>query len=323
VVQDFQADETAMVKNTLGLNAARIVLEAKQKISLKVGGSSIVLDPSGVTIVGTQVKINSGGSGDEVRDADIEDPVDAAVSDTGEPGWREKHRGGSGGGRRKRHLSAQHYTAPPRPGEPPQVTALRNRLNNTPTGREAMHIYDRNNVTPVIGAPGGGTFFTPPDGRGGGNTVTLDPTSPISASDFAHEMVHADEWGSGRAPDINTMSRNDYVNRKLDTEAHGEAVGERAHQELAAAGDPEPGTRNPFTGPVYDNAAATGEAAHRAANPNASRVDIEEAGRRAGEQAVRNSFQSGNVITSNNGQSYPQYYGDAWDRAHPPPPPRP
>src|SRR5262249_37354264 len=152
------------------------------------------------TIVGTIVKINSGGAGEETPNPSIEDPVDAAVSDTGEPGGLEKHRGGPGGGRRRRQLNSPHYIARPRPGEAAAVTALRNQLNNTPTGRAAMYVYDRDNVQPVIGAPGGGTFYTPPDGHGGGNTVTMDPTSQVPASDFVHEMNHADARHSGLTP---------------------------------------------------------------------------------------------------------------------------
>ena len=41
---------------------SQIVLEAGSEITLKAGGSFIKLDPGGVTIVGPQVKINSGGS---------------------------------------------------------------------------------------------------------------------------------------------------------------------------------------------------------------------------------------------------------------------
>ncbi|MCE8023861.1 type VI secretion system Vgr family protein [Billgrantia aerodenitrificans] len=40
----------------------KVVIEAGAEITLKAGGSFIKLDPSGVTIVGSQVKINSGGS---------------------------------------------------------------------------------------------------------------------------------------------------------------------------------------------------------------------------------------------------------------------
>ncbi|MCC5884702.1 MAG: hypothetical protein JJU25_18950, partial [Halomonas sp.] len=38
------------------------VIDAGAEITLKAGGSFLKLDPSGITIVGAQVKINSGGS---------------------------------------------------------------------------------------------------------------------------------------------------------------------------------------------------------------------------------------------------------------------
>ena len=41
---------------------SKTVIDAGAEITLKAGGSVIKLDPSGVTIVGAQVKINSGGS---------------------------------------------------------------------------------------------------------------------------------------------------------------------------------------------------------------------------------------------------------------------
>ncbi|MEH6389657.1 MAG: type VI secretion system tip protein TssI/VgrG, partial [Pseudomonas profundi] len=40
----------------------KIVLEARSEITFKVGGSFVKLDPSGVTLVGPSVKLNSGGS---------------------------------------------------------------------------------------------------------------------------------------------------------------------------------------------------------------------------------------------------------------------
>jgi type VI secretion system VgrG family protein len=322
-VSDLESDDALMVKGTANINASKIVLEAKQKISLKVGGNAIVIDPSGVTIIGTIVKINSGGAGEETGNPSIEDPQDAAASDTGEPGWLEKHKGGPGGGRKRRQLNSQHYIAPPRPGEPAAVTRIRNMLNQTPTGRNAMYIYDRDNVQPVIGAPGVGMSYNPPDGHGGGNTVTVDPNSQTPGSSFVHEMNHADAQNSGTTPNINTASRADYVNGMMAEEAHGESLGEQAHNELAAAGTPEAGNRNRFTGPVYDAAQQQGAANYQAAHPGASQSEIDEAGRQAGEQAVLNSFQSGNVITGGGSTPvpYPQYYGSAWDGAHPPPPP--
>ncbi len=100
---------------------------------------------------------------------------------------------------------------------------------------------------------------------------------------------------------------------------------EQAHNELAAAGTPEAGNRNRFTGPVYDAASQTGANNYRAAHPDASQSDVDEAGRQAGEQAVLNSFQYGNVITG--GGSTPDAVSAVlrqadWDAAHPPPPAR-
>nr|WP_298378774.1 hypothetical protein [uncultured Halomonas sp.] len=40
----------------------KVVIDAGAEITLKAGGSFLKLDPSGVTIVGAAVKINSGGS---------------------------------------------------------------------------------------------------------------------------------------------------------------------------------------------------------------------------------------------------------------------
>ena len=56
------------------------------------------------------------------------------------------------------------------------------------------------------------------------------------------------------------MSRADYVNAKVAEDAHGEVLAEQAHNELAAAGTPEAGNRNAFTGPVYDTASQEGAA---------------------------------------------------------------
>jgi hypothetical protein len=57
------------------------------------------------------VKINSGGAGMGTSPSDIEDPLDAETSDTGEPGYLDKPRSGSSVGRKKRTLTGQH--APP------------------------------------------------------------------------------------------------------------------------------------------------------------------------------------------------------------------
>ena len=66
------------VGDEVHINAgSKIILEAGQRISLKVGGNFVDIGPSGVTIVGTLVKINSGGSAGNGKDADPQEPIDA------------------------------------------------------------------------------------------------------------------------------------------------------------------------------------------------------------------------------------------------------
>jgi len=112
VVADLKANQSVLVGSKSELNAKQIILEGLEKISLKVGGSFVVIDSSGVTISGPTVKINSGGAGMPCSSPDIDDPLDAAPADTGKPGYVDCSKGGGGGRKRRhRHLNAQH--APP------------------------------------------------------------------------------------------------------------------------------------------------------------------------------------------------------------------
>jgi len=127
VVSDFEADAATMVGGKYELNAKEIVLEAANKISLKVGGNFVVIDITGVTIFGTTVRINSGGAGTPTGDHGIDDPLDAATSDTGEPGYLESLRrsgGGGGGGRRHRTLHSQHAPARRKYATPPTLADI-------------------------------------------------------------------------------------------------------------------------------------------------------------------------------------------------------
>ena len=64
----------------------KIVLEAGMEITFKVGGSFVKLDPSGVTLVGPSVKINSGGSPGKGSGAAPALPGAAAAVDVSEAG---------------------------------------------------------------------------------------------------------------------------------------------------------------------------------------------------------------------------------------------
>ncbi|RHW19527.1 type VI secretion system tip protein VgrG, partial [Pseudomonas jilinensis] len=64
----------------------KVVLEAGSEITFKVGGSFVKLDPSGVTLVGPSVKINSGGSAGSGSGAAPKLPGDTAVAESDEAG---------------------------------------------------------------------------------------------------------------------------------------------------------------------------------------------------------------------------------------------
>lgn len=315
VVEDYQSSLATLVKNKAELNAMEIIMEAKTKISLKVGGNCIVIDPSGITIAGTLTKINSGGFGTETGDPTIEDPLDAEAADTGQPGYLDRPRSGGGrGGRNRRHLKSQHHIAPPRPGEDARITAMRNTLANSAQGRHALEVYDRYGVNPTF-RPGEGSTFD-----GGTNTTNLDPSEDptTSALTFVHEMQHAQEHHEGTTGDINDPSRDNYVNEMLQEEIDGTVNSIEARNELAANGTDVSGAHFPLEN-EYQQAHDQAIADARAANPNISDEEAAAIGRAAGRQRVADGFQNGEVVTSNTNESYPDYYGDAWDAANPTP----
>ncbi|MBV6496341.1 MAG: type VI secretion system tip protein VgrG [Acidobacteria bacterium ACB1] len=312
VVEDYQGNLSTIVKAKTELNAREITLEALTKISLKVGGNCIMIDPSGITIAGTLTKINSGGFATGTGNPAFDDALDAEPADTGEPGYLDRPRTGGGGGRRRRNLQSQHYVAPPRPGEDPRITAMRGTLANSEQGRHALEVYDRYGVNSTFNGGNGSTF------DGSTNTMNLDPTEDptTSALTFVHEMNHAEEHHEGTSGDIHNMGRQEYVDEMLQEEIDGTVDSIEARNELAANGTDVSNSHFPLEG-EYQAAHDQAVADARANNPNISDADAEAAGRAAGRQAVADGFNNGTVVTSNTNQKYPDYYGNAWDGAHP------
>lgn len=109
VVEGYDGNQQTVVKSKVEVNAREITLEALTGITLKVGGSFVKVDLTGITIQGPITKINSGGAATGTGPATIDDPLDAETADTGEPGFLDRPRTGGGrGGRRRRTLNGQH-----------------------------------------------------------------------------------------------------------------------------------------------------------------------------------------------------------------------
>jgi type VI secretion system secreted protein VgrG len=98
VIEEFKANHSSQVTQNLYLKAMQIVIEASTGMTLKVGGNFITIDPSGVTIKGTMVLINSGGAALSGSPGSLVSPLapTAAVeADKADPGAMAQSGAGS------------------------------------------------------------------------------------------------------------------------------------------------------------------------------------------------------------------------------------
>ena len=106
---DVEQNLAGIIKGNLSLNATNIVLEASQKITLKVGSSTIVLNASGVYFDGTMVNRDPNGPADSTSDLTFQNVMDATQADPGEPASsRLGGKGGAAAGRGSHQVQAQH-----------------------------------------------------------------------------------------------------------------------------------------------------------------------------------------------------------------------
>jgi uncharacterized protein involved in type VI secretion and phage assembly len=235
VAFDFQASWNTIAGSAATINAQKVVVEASQKITLKVGGNFVVIDPSGVWIKGSMVQINSGGSADNTSNLTITEAADAAIADPGDPpNWLALHPPGRGGGRRTHTAAAHHgFSLTPRPdgtwqafpgvviaGDPAYVQAVAGDLaviNDTPSGSAMLSSIDASGRTVTMQPRPAGTTVAdtetaganPADrtnGVGTDSTVSYNPsdfpvpgTATNAPSDVAlfHEMKHAEHNANG------------------------------------------------------------------------------------------------------------------------------
>ncbi|MBN8226632.1 hypothetical protein JYK02_03820 [Corallococcus macrosporus] len=182
-------------------------------------------------------------------------------------------------------------------------------LKNSPTGAAAVKYMEDHNI-PVEFADGGGSYWD-------GNKIVIDRSQDPqeAALTLVHEINHAKATIDGPRADVQNQTRDDYVNTLLNEETRGTVDSIRAKNELVAAGDNVTAT---FPLEAEYNAAskkAIDEA--KAKDPSLTEAQLREIGDKAGYDAVLNGFKTGAVVTSTNGQNYPDYYGQGWDAAHP------
>ncbi len=87
VGEEFKSNHSEKVAGAYHLKAGRkIVIDAGEELTLKVGGNFIKIDAGGVTILGKMVKINSGGSAGSASLVGLKAPKRPLVADTVKPG---------------------------------------------------------------------------------------------------------------------------------------------------------------------------------------------------------------------------------------------
>jgi len=91
------------------------VLEAGATLTVKVGGNHVTIDPSGVTIMGTMVKINAGGSAASVKKPSPQAPQAPREADKSEGGETVSWKGGE----QPSQSVGGSVTLPPAPPPPP------------------------------------------------------------------------------------------------------------------------------------------------------------------------------------------------------------
>lgn len=170
-------------------------------------------------------------------------------------------------------------------------------LMKTPRGREALQSMHDNGVVLVQDENQKGAYYDP-----GTNTIVLgkgydDPSTVI------HEANHAQWQAEGKVPDATEVSKDEYVSRMLDNETESETEEVYLAKERRLDGESVARSENEK---AYDKAYT------QAIEDGKTTDEADDAGR----AAIKKRFADGEVVGSNSGKTYPEKYGDYWERVN-------
>ncbi|NMO15539.1 hypothetical protein HPC49_07510 [Pyxidicoccus fallax] len=182
-------------------------------------------------------------------------------------------------------------------------------LADSPTGAAAVKYLEDKKI-PVEFADGGGSYWD-------GNKIVIDRSQDPqeAALTLVHEVNHAKASIDGPKADIVNDTRGDYVQKMLDEEVRGTVDSIKAKNELVANGKNV--TASFPLEKEYNDAYKQAVKDAKKKDPDLTDEQLRAIGEKAGYDAVLDGFKTGKVVTSTNGQTYPEYYGSAWDSAHP------
>jgi hypothetical protein len=228
-------------------------------------------------------------------------------------------------------------TPKPTPDPAKELEKAKELLKQTPEGAAIIKFIE-DKAIPIKIDPSDGSFHNK-------GTVTLGP--PFDAEEMAltiaHEANHAKYFKEGRNADITKDTRDDYVRKKIEEEVVGTVASIEVKNSLV-----KKGVAIAATFPLekeYNDAYKKAVEDLKKSKPDATEAELDAAGKKAGYEAVKKGFETGKVVASvkqcsSSGatcttaaecpsgescvkNSYPVYYGNTWDRAHPKPTPSP
>lgn len=142
-----------------------------------------------------------------------------------------------------------------------------------------------------------------------GEAIWLDRTKnqPQWLLDMSHEIVHLHTFLAGREANVSTMSRDEYVNAKMNDEINAQAANYVTLLQLGKTTAPEVGFADfqPYLARTLPT--AVGE----------KRWEEIEA---LAKSWIEQHYRTGTWRTSNTKENYYDYWGAAWDMAHKPAP---
>ncbi|TDC80854.1 hypothetical protein [Actinomadura sp. 7K507] len=199
---------------------------------------------------------------------------------------------------------------PPKSTEQIETEAV---LNETQAGRDALRWVEDNGVR-VVYRNGGGSYWSDAD-----NVFYIDTSqTPVErANTFIHEVNHAK---NRNVPDPKEMSREEYIDAAIEEETQGVIDEIENNQELQRLrgknAPPDTLLQAEYEAAYRDAVNAENKARAQAQRPPLTPGEERRVGEAAGRQRVKEAFENGEVVSSVDGNTYPDNYGDAWDDAN-------
>lgn len=216
-----------------------------------------------------------------------------------------------------RHTTETTATPNPSPGPPvdgdtEKKAATERILALTPAGRAALE-WARSHGVRVVYRPGGGDYYSESE-----NAIYMDSSKPPEeiAPFFVHEMNHARTRGY---PPVKKMSRDEYVDKSIQEEAHGNVLQVKENQELQRVLGKGKAPDTLFQSEyetAYDSAVSAAEKKAAKEGRTLTPQQKEQIGEQAGEARMKKAIEDGEIVQSSDGKLYRDHYRKQWDDAH-------